>query len=282
MLVFKDMTSLLSQKNSRDDIFSAFREIHDGAYSRLVGAEGGRRVEWKGRCTVMAACTTEWDRAHEAIASLGDRFLVVRFDSEYGRHAAFNQAQANNGHEREMRQALAQAVNRVKEEADRTRIAPMGPDDQERLFQLSNLVTRVRTAVARDWREDVLQAHAPEMPTRFGKQLAQLIRGGMALGLDMEQAFHLAARAASDSLPPIKWRVLKYVYEHPGSTVDDVRIDQRMTYTTTKRTLDALMVQRLVRADEVERAVKYTVVTEMISGLSEVLRSPTTSETVPW
>ena len=45
-------------------------------------------------------------------------------------------------------------------------------------------MTLARTAVERDYRGDVIDAHAPEMPTRFAKQLAQMVRGGVAIGMD--------------------------------------------------------------------------------------------------
>jgi hypothetical protein len=37
-----------------------------------------------------------------------------------------------------------------------------------------------RTGVEPDYKGEVIDAHAPEMPTRFAKQLAQLVRGAHA------------------------------------------------------------------------------------------------------
>jgi hypothetical protein len=52
-------------------------------------------------------------------------------------------------------------------------------------------------------RNRVLQAltlfHAPEMPTRFAKQLTQIIRGGVAVGMSRKRAMKLAIRCARDS-----------------------------------------------------------------------------------
>jgi hypothetical protein len=50
------------------------------------------------------------------------------------------------------------------------------------LVRAANLATKARTAVEVDYRGDVEDAHAPEVPTRFAKQLAQIARGAIALG----------------------------------------------------------------------------------------------------
>jgi len=66
-------------------VLAAFREIHDQRWERNVGTDGGKSLTWTGRVAVIAACTTSWDRAHDVIASMGDRFVVLRMDSTTGR-----------------------------------------------------------------------------------------------------------------------------------------------------------------------------------------------------
>ena len=279
ILVLKDMTTTLSKdKNARAELLAAFREMHDGRLSRLVGSEGGRRLDWAGRVTMIAACTTKWDHAHEAIAAMGDRFVIVRFDSRYGRHAAFEQAQENNGHEPEMRRELSAVVGRALAQVDPSRVAPLTPADEERLYELANLVTLVRTAVEWDRRDDVMEAHAPEMPTRFGKQLAQIVRGGMALGLGSAESMALAVRAATDSLPPLKWRVLKDVAIHPRSHVADVRRRLDMVHNTAKRTLEALMVLGLVERAESGDDATYSIKSSIAAAISHIDTNPVSTD----
>jgi hypothetical protein len=43
---------------------------------------------------------------------------------------------------------------------------------------VADLVTAARTAVERDYQGNPTSAHALEMPTRFAKQLTQVIRAG--------------------------------------------------------------------------------------------------------
>ena len=68
----------------------------------------------------------------------------------------------------------------------------------------ADVVTLSRTGVDYDYRGDVIDAHAPGMPTRFAKQLAQLFKGAVAIGMDRRTALRLAIRCARDSVPPLR------------------------------------------------------------------------------
>jgi hypothetical protein len=87
LLVVKDVTSILSMnRDARAAVLAAIREIHDGHWARNVGTDGGRTLTWRGRIGIVGACTTAWDRAHDVVASMGDRFVVVPTgDREHGR-----------------------------------------------------------------------------------------------------------------------------------------------------------------------------------------------------
>ena len=62
-------------------VLAALREIHDGLWHRNVGSDGGQTLTWKGRIVVIGACTTAWDQAHAVVATMGDRFILIRSDS---------------------------------------------------------------------------------------------------------------------------------------------------------------------------------------------------------
>ena len=111
VIVIKDVTTLLSM--SRDDrakVLAAMREVYDGYWSRNIGVDGGRTLEWKGRIAIIGAVTTAWDKAHAAISSMGDRFVSLRMDSTAHRVTAGYQAIGNIGDETQMRTELAAAV----------------------------------------------------------------------------------------------------------------------------------------------------------------------------
>jgi len=113
VLVIKDVTSILSMdKKARGLVLAALREIYDGKWERNVGTGGGRTLLWNGRIAIVGACTTAWDTAHSVIAIMGDRFVIVRSDSETDqvRTRSAWQAIRNTGKETAMRTELATAV----------------------------------------------------------------------------------------------------------------------------------------------------------------------------
>lgn len=63
----------------------------------------------------------------------------------------------------------------------------------------------------------MIDAHAPEMPTRFAKQLAQVLRGAVAIGMDRIAALRLAIRCARDSMPPLGLALLDDASAYPES-----------------------------------------------------------------
>ena len=107
-----------------------------------------------------------------------------------------------------MRRELADAAAKVLAGMDPTPIR-LTDDENSALLQAANLVTLARTAVMRDSRGEPIDAHAPEMPTRFAKQLAQIVRGGAAIGMDRVDAMRLAMRCARDSIPPLRLAILE-------------------------------------------------------------------------
>jgi hypothetical protein len=202
VLVVKDVTSILSMgRELRGQVLGALREIHDGSWVRKVGTDGGRSLSWSGRIAITGAVTTAWDQAHAVIASMGDRFVLVRTDPTKGRIAAGRQAIGNTGDEIQMRAELADAVAGVLAGMDP---APTTVTDQETelLLAAADLVTLARTGVEYSHNGDVIDTHAPEMPTRFAKELTQIIRGAVAIGMGRQKALRLAIRCARDSMPP--------------------------------------------------------------------------------
>jgi hypothetical protein len=254
LLVVKDVTSILSMnRDTRSQVLAALREIYYGRWHRDVGSDGGRRLDWQGRLVVVGAVTTAWDQAHAVISSMGDRFVLVRIDSADNRRAAGLQALRNVDREPAMRAELADAAGGlIKAISGR-------PDeliDAELLAVLdrADLVTRARTGVERDYSGNVICAHAPEMPTRFAKQLAQLMRGGRAIGMSGADAFEMMLRCAADSVPPLRLAVLGDVAEHQLSGTSQVGRRLQLPRRTVDRVLQELHLLGLLRVEEEPRS----------------------------
>lgn len=243
ILVIKDVTSIISSnRDARATTLAALREVYDGYWTREVGSEGGLTLTWTGRLVVVGAVTTAWDQAHSVIAAMGDRFVLIRADSSKGRMAAGRQALANTGNETAMRAELAEVVGGLVASIDPSAQIDLSGDESERILLAADAVTLARTGVEYDYQGNVIDAHAPESPTRFAKQLQQLVRGAVACGLDRAEAMELAIRCARDSMNPLRMAIMLDLTEHPGATTADVRRRLGKPPMTVRRQLDALQM----------------------------------------
>jgi hypothetical protein len=253
ILVIKDVTSILSSdRNVRASVLAAIREIYDGKWERNVGTDGGQTLTWTGRIAVIGAVTTAWDSAHAVVAAMGDRFVLIRSDSRKGRKASGSRAIRNTGNEKRMREELAAAVAGVVQHASQEEI-PLTEAEESQVLNAADITTLARTAVERDYAGEIIDAHAPEMPTRFAKQLTQMVRGGVAVGMSRERGMQLAIRCARDSIPPLRLEILLDVARHSGCRPGDVRKRLDKPWRTVKREMEALNMLGLLSCDEETR-----------------------------
>jgi len=255
LLVIKDVTSILSaDRNTRACVLAAVREIYDGRWERNVGSDSGQTLTWTGRIVVVGACTTAWDAAHAVVATMGDRFVLIRANSRIGRPRSGMNAIRNTGAETAMRQELADAVAGVVGHAS-TEEHQFSDAEVDRLVKGADIVTAARTGVERDYAGNVIDAHPLEMPTRFAKQLAQVVRGAVAIGMPAEAGMRLAIRCARDSIPPLRLEILLDLASFPGSRPGDVRKRINRPWRTVKREMEGLHMLGLLQCDEEEAFV---------------------------
>ena len=75
----KDFGAVLAmQHDTRAEVLQALRDIFDGRFTRHVGVDGGRELDWSGHCGFIAGTTEAIDTHHAVIAALGDRFISIR------------------------------------------------------------------------------------------------------------------------------------------------------------------------------------------------------------
>lgn len=250
VLVIKDFTSILSMnRDMRATVLAAMREVYDGKWERNVGTDGGLSLTWEGRLVLIGAVTTAYDTHHAVVAAMGDRFALVRMDSSTGRLAAGRRALGNVTEEPRMRAELAEAVGTLLRSIEPER-AELRDPDVDTLLAVADLVTYARTSVERDHQGNVIDAHAPEMPTRFAKMLGQVVRGALAIGATRDHALAVAVRVAGDSMPPLRLAILADLLDHPGSRTSEVQKRLQRPRSTIDRELQALHVLGLLTLDE--------------------------------
>ena len=257
-LVFKDFTSILSMHHTmRAAVLAALREIYDGHWVRDLGNKGGQSLEWTGRIGLIGAVTGVWDNHYEVIGQMGDRFVLLRLDSHENRAAATTKAMLNVGQEVRMREDLSFAARQIIERVPRGIVPQRDDGDLEPLLQAANLVTMARSTVTRDYKGNLDDVHAPEMPTRFVKQLVMLLHGAKAIGLDREAALALTMRVARDSItPPLRLGVLTKLIEPPSTwnnsgrwSIGDLGTALSRPYQSVKRAAEELWMLGLVERE---------------------------------
>jgi hypothetical protein len=123
-------------------------------------------------------------------------------------------------------------------------------DDKTIIVKAANLVTLARTGVELDYKGDVIDAHDPEMPTRFTKQLTQILRGAVAIGMTHADAMKIVLRCARDSIPQVRLTILRDVAKNPESRVVTIRHRVQKPWRTVVRTLQALQILGLLHCEE--------------------------------
>jgi hypothetical protein len=246
MLVLKDFTTVLSMHpDKRGQILSALREIYDGYWYRDVGTGGGARLEWRGKLGMLMCSTTAYDRAHSVIALMGDRFLLVRLDDDK-REAGALAALRGAGGEREARAAIANAAaGLLAGKPDHPELVADADEEQD-LARLADFVTMARSPVDRDHQGEIALVLDPEGPYRFVKELAGLWRACGLLGLDHADAWEVALRVARDSLPRLRWKVLKALTSHGEQSTNTAARAAKHPSKSTKRALEDLAAHGVV------------------------------------
>ncbi len=253
LMIIKDLTSILSlPQQLRSPILAALREVYDGHYVRDAGVDGGTKIPWTGRIVIVGAVTTAWDDHHVAVAEMGDRFTLLRVDSTNNRRDRTSRAIDNTGSETEMREELNRLVLGVIAGIDPSSAPKPTKEETAALVAAADIVTLARTAVKYDYRGDVIDTHAPELGTRFGKQITQVFRGAVAIGIDRSDAMRLAIRCARDSMPPLRLKIIDDLAANPHSTPTEVRRRIAKPRATVDRQLQALHGLGIVEVDECE------------------------------
>jgi hypothetical protein len=254
ILIIKDFTSILTaDRNVCAAIVSALREIHDGSWVRFVGSDGGQSIPWDSRIVCIAACTTAWDTAYSVVAAMGPRFVTIRTSARSGRVAAGKRSIRNTADEATMRVEITVAVAALLAAAKLDpRDAKLTEDEEDDLVRLADVVTLARSAVETDFHGNVIDAHEPEMPTRFVKQLVLIFRGALSIGIERTKAFALVRRCARDSIPPLRLALLRDVGANDldDNTVTAIADRLAKPWSTIRRNLEALYVLRLLDRTE--------------------------------
>ncbi|MBI4303498.1 MAG: hypothetical protein HY665_04075 [Chloroflexi bacterium] len=252
ILLIKDFSGMLSlAKDTRGPIMSAMRDVYDGHWTRYVGTEGGRKLEWQGKCGLIGAATPNIDQHSAVMANLGERFCFYRIPAGDEKERS-KKALANAGHESRIREELHRATKGLFETITISdRQLELTADEEEKLIALATFATRCRSAVERDSysTREVQLIGGAESPTRLVKVLRLLMRGLEDIGATRERAWWLIEQVALDSMPALRQAVLCHMLTGQNDekwATNDLATNLGYPTQTTRRALEDLACYGIV------------------------------------
>jgi hypothetical protein len=250
IVVCKDFGSVLSMhRDTRAATLSALREVYDGAWTRHVGSDGGRKLDWRGKVGILAGCTPTIDNHAAVMAAMGERFMTYRMP-DTNEDAQFSRALTHAGHEDAMRHQLGAAVRNVLAGIDTGRTKELDLTDTERvrLMHLATFAVRCRSAVERDgYTREIEIVPEPEAPGRLGLNLGRLLAALTTIGVDRAQAWLVITKVALDSMPKLRRLILEHLLAHDGPlTTTAVAEALDHPTQTTRRGLEDLAAHKVL------------------------------------
>jgi hypothetical protein len=248
ILAFKDLTTVLTMhREARAQIIGQLREVADGKTEKSFG--NGLRIEWEGKLGMLAGVTPVIDEQHAFLSVMGERFVLYRMP-EVARRAIAARALSRRGHEGDLRERIRAMVAAFL--AGFRDVGPLELPDKftEPLITLTDIVTRARSGVARDYQSrDILYLPEPEAPTRLAKHIAQLMAAALVIGVDETEAWRLAQKVGWDSVPAVRSAVIRLLGRMEGSPLTMAELQERtgLPETTVRRVVEDLVVLGLAQ-----------------------------------
>lgn len=257
VLLNKDFGSVLSMnREARAQTLAALREVYDGSWTRRLGTDGGKTLNWQGKAGLIAACTPTIDRHHAVIGALGERFLLYRLP-EIDEDDQAKRALAVAGRENEMRADLKRAVAAVLN-ADLLSVpAPTAVED-ERLIALATFVARCRSAVERDGYSREIEVAVAEAPGRLVKVLGRFRAGLLAIGVPPQEAWRVTRSTALGCIPALRNQVVRALYANGPLALSDVAALVAHPPQTTRRALEDLEMHRVTGRSKAGKADSWS------------------------
>jgi hypothetical protein len=248
ILAFKDLTTVLTMhREARAQIIGQLREVADGRTEKSFG--NGLRLEWEGKLGLVAGVTPVIDEQHSFLAVMGERFVLYRLP-EVDRLVIARRALERRGHEDELRERIRTTVAGFLAGFRNVGRLELPGQFHEPLVRLADIVTRARSGVARDYQtRDILYLPEPEAPTRFAKQVAQLMAAMLTIGVDEREAWRLARKLAWDSVPAVRTAVMGMLAAADGGELTRAELQERtgLPETTVRRVEEDLVVLGLAQ-----------------------------------
>jgi len=269
ILVCDEFSQTMTQPSGDiNQLFAVLRTVHDGHFTKSVGAGGGQTIRWKGKRGLLIAATPEIDKHERLQRRLGPRFLQYRrrpcniaegvlppsLEDECRLHV-------------ELKKAVVGLFSGI---SDLTALIFRLPDSLRRqLFQLATFIAMGRGIVETD--DEGLLTEKPEIepPIYLLNTLSRLYMGCKVIGVDDETAIEDIERVAKSTIPPLRLDILKVLSE-TGSAMSKAQIRKELSFSTfvVHKVLSELIYLKMVIKKGSGRSARYSLSNEISICLS--------------
>ena len=263
LMLVKDFTSILSMnRETRQQILAAIREIMDGSWSRVTGTEGGLKLTWEGKITIIAAVTPAVDRHRQVIGTMGERLVTIRMPApDPTAQAKMALAGHRSGSVDHMRAELRAAMEQVLDFASAQPAPAMSPETVQWLAELATFGVRMRSPVDRDPtnRYEISTIPEPEHPPRLAIALRQIWEAMHRIGCTTAEAENGVEQIVRDSIPPDRLIVFDFLAREtlPVRTADVGKLVSASSSTVRRRLEDLEALGVVVKSGDEDRGYEW-------------------------
>jgi hypothetical protein len=248
VILFPEFSSVLSKRiEVRNEIITQLRSLYGGKLYKEVGNKN-QTISWEGKITCVAAVTPNIEQYWAVNRELGERFLYVRWNTEYGEIVA-KTANRQIGHETEIYNEFKKHIWEYVDPTTLTKGVVIDYEEDNGLPGLACFVAKLRTGVTRAMEGHkwiILGAETPEVPTRVSKVLMMIARASATLDRRAKidnNDLELAKRVAIDSIPIHRYKIVRALLEnlYCELTVSELKLKTKLGDTVLTRVLEDLV-----------------------------------------
>ena len=255
-LILNDFTSVLSKPSEKVSmIMAVLRECYGGRWTRHIGGEGGRAIQWTGKLALLAGCTGRIDQHHQISAELGERWIYYRFEERADEAFAEVMMALSKSRAEGWRETLAEHVRDFFDDLELHFREPVPrrlftDSERIRIHELATMAVRCRSGVTRDnYSKEIIGARESELAVRLATVLAQLLVGMGIVGVPAKTQWKLLAKVAMDSMPRLRKMVIQAIAQKPR-TSEELKAILGCSLSVVKRVVEDLAVHDICQRED--------------------------------
>lgn len=258
MILFPDFSTFLGLRQEvRTELQAQLRSMYDGRLVKAVGSKN-KEIVWKGKVSIIAACTEAIERYWGFGRDLGERFLFTSMSPVTDTSKIMKMAIAQIGKEKDIEVGFSQVVNTFVDPQTLHTI-PIGKWKMDEIMNLCMLAAELRRNVHREG-NDISIVDSAEHPTRLIKALISVARGhGMLMRKKEtdEDDMKLAKGLCLSTIPRHRLTIIRYLLSCPNHTApqDEIIYDLDVPRSTTKRRLEDLQAINAIQVSTVRHRI---------------------------